>query len=224
MDEQISIGVDLSLASKDAIEALLAEIDDNNLFEEILNTNKKRPEILFLLVEHPDAPQNIREEAAKQLQIPVNTQSELQTIEKTDMMRSENILQRIQNLNISEKRMLAMRGGREARSILLKDPNKQIMLAVLENPKISDSEIEILAHQRSIPDELMRAIMKNREWMKKYEILLAVITNPKTPAGVAIPMLTNLKLKDLSLIEKNRNISDALRTSAKKLAQARKPH
>ncbi|MCE5193897.1 MAG: hypothetical protein LLF28_00320 [Nitrospiraceae bacterium] len=223
MDEQIAIGVDFSLASKDAIEALLAEVDDDNLFEEILNANRKRPEILFLLVEHPSAPQNIKEEAAKQLQIPVNVSSESQTAGE-DSMRSDSILQRIHSLNISEKRMLAMRGGREARSILLKDPNKQIMLAVIENPKISESEIEILAHQRSIPDELLRAIMKNREWMKKYEILLAVITNPKTPAGVAIPMLTSLKLKDLSIIEKNRNISDALRTAAKKLAQARKPH
>ena len=39
---------------------------------------------------------------------------------------------------------------------------------------------------RSLPDELMRLIARNREWLKKYPILKALATNPKLPPGVAI--------------------------------------
>ena len=51
-----------------------------------------------------------------------------------------------------------MRGGREARSILIKDTNKQIVMAVLDNPKIKEPEVEMFARSRSIPDEALRAI------------------------------------------------------------------
>ncbi len=224
MEEQKVLGVDLSIASKEAIEALIEEGGEPDIFEEILKVNAHRPEIIKLLIENPDVPENIRDEAAKLLRAPVKISAPLVKKEKTPEMRSQTLLQKVQNLTVSERRLLAMRGGREVRSILLKDTNKQIIMTVLDNPKITESEIEIMAHSRSIPDEVLRAITKNREWMKNYGILFAVTTNPKTPAGVAIPLLSNLKTKDLSTLEKNKNIAEALRTAAKKLVQARKPH
>lgn len=222
--EQKALGVDLSIASKEMIEALLAEAVEPATYEEILRANTQRPEIIKILIENPDTPENVREEAAKLLQIPVKAGGALEKIEETPEAQAQTMLQKVQNLTVSERRLLAMRGGREVRSILLKDTNKQIILSVLDNPKITESEVEIFAHSRSIPDDALRAITKNRDWMKNYGVLLAVITNPKTPAGIAIPLLSSLKLKDLATIEKNKNVAEALRTGAKKLVQSRKPH
>jgi len=224
MEEQKALEIDLSIASKEMIEALLEEAIEPSMFEEILKANTKRPDIIKLLIENPDVPENIREEAARLLQVPVKASSAIVKKEKTPEMRAQTLLQKVQNLTVSERRLLAMRGGREARSILLKDTNKQIIMAVLDNPKITESEIEILAHSRSIQDEILRAITKNRDWMKNYGIVLAVTGNPKTPAGVAIPLLSSLKIKDLISLEKNKNVAEALRTAAKKLVQSRKPH
>lgn len=227
MEEQKVLGIDFSLASKEAIEALITEAGETAIFDEVLKANTHRPEIIQLLIESPDTPENIREEAAKLLNVPVKAASDIVKRKKEDTseeIRSQTLLQRVQHLSVSEKRMLAMRGGREVRSILIKDTNKQIMMAVLDNPKITESEVEILAHSRSIADEALRAITKNRDWMKNYGILLSVAANPKTPVGVAIPLLTSLKLKDLVSLEKNRNIAEALRSAAKKIVQARKPH
>lgn len=223
--EQKALGVDLSIASKEMIEALLAEAVEPATYEEILRANTQRPEIVRILIENPDTPENIREEAGKLLQVPVKAGGALRKTEEIpEEAHVQTMLQKVQNLTVSERRLLAMRGGREVRSILLKDTNKQIILAVLDNPKITESEIEIFAHSRSIPDDALRAITKNRDWMKNYGVLLAVITNPKTPPGIAIPLLTSLKLKDLATIEKNKNVAEALRTGAKKLVQSRKPH
>ncbi|TAL25848.1 MAG: hypothetical protein EPN94_04490 [Nitrospirae bacterium] len=222
--EQKVLGVDLSIASKEMIEALLAEAADPGTYEDILKAGAQRPEIIKLLLENPDTPENIKEEAAKLLQVPVKAFSAVEKIEETPEEHAQTMLQKVQNLTVSERRLLAMRGGREIRSILLKDTNKQIILSVLTNPKITESEVEIFAHSRSIPDDALRAITKNRDWMKSYGVLLAVITNPKTPAGIAIPLLNGLKLRDLAAIEKNKNVAEALRTAAKKLVQSRKPH
>ena len=136
--------------------------------------------------------------------------------------RTQTLLQKVQGLTVAEKRMLAMRGGREARSILIKDTNKQIVMAVLDNPKIKEAEMEMFARSRSIPDEALRAITRTKEWMKNYGVLLAVVSNPKTPAGVAVPLLYGLKIKDLASLEKNRNIAEVIRTTAKKLFRQEK--
>lgn len=224
MEEQKFLEIDLSIASKELIEALIEEAAETGIFEDILKANTQRPEIIKLLIENPEVPESIKEKAAKFLQVPVKISAALVKAKKTPEMRAQTLLQKVQNLSVSERRLLAMRGGREARSILIKDTNKQIMMAVLENPKITESEIEIISHSRSAPDEMLRAIIKNRDWMKNYGILLAVTSNPKTPAGVAIPLLSNLKLRDLVTMEKNKNIAEALRSAAKKLVQARKPH
>ncbi len=222
MEEQKGIGVDLSIASKEIIEALISESGETAIFEDVLKANTQRHDILRLLAESPYTPENIREEAAKLLQIPVEVSALIKETEQTAEQHTQTLLQKVQNLTVVEKRLLAMRGGREARSILIKDTNKQIVMAVLDNPKIKEPEVEMFARSRSIPDEALRTITRNKEWMKNYGVLLAVVSNPKTPAGVAAPLLYGLKTKDLASLEKNRNIAEVIRTTAKKLVQARK--
>ncbi len=222
MEEQKGIGVDLSIASKEIIEALISESGETAIFEEVLKANTQRHDILRLLAESPYTPKNIREDAAKILQIPIEVSALLEETEQAAEQRTQTLLQKVQGLTVAEKRLLAMRGGREARSILIKDTNKQIVMAVLDNPKIKEPEVEMFARSRSIPDEALRAITRNKEWMKNYGVLLAVVSNPKTPAGVAAPLLYGLKTKDLASLEKNRNIAEVIRTTAKKIVQVRK--
>ena len=222
MEEQKSLGVDLSIASKEMIEALISESGEPSLFEEVLKANTRRHDILRLLAESPYTPENVREEAVRILQIPVEVSVLPEETEQAAEQRTQTLLQKVQGLTVSEKRLLAMRGGREARSILIKDTNKQIVMAVLNNPKIKEAEVEMFARSRSIPDEALRTITRTKEWMKNYGVLLAVVSNPKTPAGVAVPLLYGLKIKDLASLEKNRNIAEVIRTTAKKIVQARK--
>ncbi|MFH1014334.1 MAG: hypothetical protein V1762_00185 [Nitrospirota bacterium] len=222
MEEQKGIGVDLSIASKEMIEALISESGETAIFEEVLKANTQRHDILRLLAESPYTPENIREEAAKLLQIPVEVSALIKETGQPTGQRAQTLLQKVQNLTVVEKRLLAMRGGREARSILIKDTNKQIVMAVLDNPKIKEAEVEMFARSRSIPDEALRAITRTKEWMKNYGVLLAVVSNPKTPAGVAVPLLYGLKTKDLASLGKNRNIAEVIRTTAKKIVQVRK--
>lgn len=132
----------------------------------------------------------------------------------------ERLVHKLQHMNVSEKIKLALKGGSETRSILLKDSNKQVMLSVLENPQITDSEIERVARNRSGLEDALRMISKNKEWMKNYAIVMALATNPKTPVGIAIRLISRLKKKDLKLLEKNKGVSEVIRMTAKKIVKA----
>jgi hypothetical protein len=222
MEEQRFLELDLSSTPMQVIELLIEDVSDPSVFEEILKANTKRPEILKLLLDNPSTPETVRQQVAEVLQVPVETTHGIEKVKKTPEVRTHTIYQKTQGLSFSEKRLLALRGGKEVRSILLKDPNKEISLTVLENPKITETEVELIAKSRSSPDEAIRKIIKKREWMKKYSIILAIISNPKTPAGVGIPLLSGLKTKDLASLEKNKNIPEAIRSSAKTLLRGRK--
>ncbi len=229
MEEQRAIGLDLSVTSADVIEILIEDASDSNIFNEILHANKQRPEILKLLYEHHNTPEEIKAEVASLLNLPVLQKASQITparpviTEEKEERKKESLLMKIQRLPVPKRRLLAMRGGREIRSILIKDTNKDVVLSVIENPKITESEIEMIARQRSIPEEVLRQIANNRDWMKNYSIVQALVTNPKTPPGIAVGFVTNLKTRDLELLEKNRNVSEAVRAAAKRLLQIRKP-
>lgn len=221
-ETKMLLELDLSIASKELIEVLIEDPPDPSLFEEIARSNMNRPEILRLLIENPNTPEEVREHAGKALQMPVKPLSEIVKVQEAPEARTQTILQKIQRLTIPERRQLALKGGREIRAILIKDPNKEVVLTVLENAKITDTEVEIISRSRSIPDEALRKITKKREWIKNYAIVLAVVTNPKTPSGMAVTLINELKTKDLSLLEKNKNIPEAVRSAAKRLLKIKK--
>ncbi len=224
-ESRILIGIDFSVASKDVIEILTDDALDPSLFQEIARTNTNRPEILELLHSHPDTPEDVRNSVSALLHLPTPTCSPTAAAkpERPKEIRTQNILQKIQTLSVSERLQLAMKGGREIRGILIKDTNKEVMLGVLDNQKITDTEVEMIARSRSISDEALRRIAKNREWLKKYAVVFALVTNPKTPPGISIGLVGNLKTKDLVILEKNKNVPEAVRSAGKRLLAARKP-
>ncbi len=224
MDEPtILIGLDYSVASKEVIEILIEAADDADIFQEIARSNTNRPEILELLYEHPDTPEDIRHLISGSLHLPAKTASEVARLDRPKEVRSQNILQKIQTLTVSERVQLAMKGSREVRGILIKDTNKEVMLSVLDNQKITDTEIELIARSRSVHEEALRRISKNREWLKCYAVVHALVTNPKTPPGISVGMIGDIKTRDLIILEKNKNVPEIIRGATKRLLQARKP-
>jgi Zn-dependent metalloprotease len=136
-------------------------------------------------------------------------------------LEAKSLLQRIQSMSVSEKVQFALHAGKDARSILIRDPNEQIAMAVLNSPKITEDEVLQIAQSRNVSDNILRALAKNRDWKKKYSINLALVNNPKTPIGVSLSFLQLLKKKDLAALTKNRNIGEALRSAANRLLRTR---
>ena len=128
----------------------------------------------------------------------------------------QSALQRIANLNVANRIALAMRGNREERAILIRDPNRIVTAAVLSSPKMTETEAAAIAKMQNVSEDVLRTIAKNRAWLKNYAVILAVVKNPKTPVALSINLMARLGEKDLKLLSTDRNVPDALRTQARR--------
>jgi hypothetical protein len=128
---------------------------------------------------------------------------------------SQSTLQRIAAMTVAQRIGLAMKGSREERAILIRDPNKIVAVAVLSSPKMTETEIESIAKMASIADELLRIIANTRAWTKRYGIIAALARNPKTPVAISMNLLARLSERDLRSISADRNVPEVLRITAR---------
>ena len=137
--------------------------------------------------------------------------------EDADEVQDErSILERIAAMTPVQKLQLAMRGGREARAILIRDSNRMIAMAVLSSPKITDSEIENVAKMTNVSEDILRVIGHTRAWVKNYAIVSALARNSKTPIAISLNILPRLMEKDVKGLTNDRNVPDVLRQAARK--------
>src|SRR5712664_2676828 len=130
------------------------------------------------------------------------------------------ITQQMMKLSVAKKVEWAnKKGNREVRTLLLRDPNKLVQLAVIQSPRITEGEIAKAAMSRTSPNEVLQHIYNNRHLMKNYQIKLNIIGNPKVPVGVTMRFLSTLRLAEVKALAKNKNVPQGLATAAKKLVE-----
>jgi hypothetical protein len=129
--------------------------------------------------------------------------------------------ERLAKLTPRQKIQVALMGTREARAVLIRDPNRQISLSVLGSPKLSDGEVEGFAGMRNVSDEVLRQIGNSNEWTRKYGVVHALAKNPKTPPMIAQRMLLRLTAKDLALLIRDRGIPEIVRRGAERMLKQR---
>jgi len=132
-----------------------------------------------------------------------------------------SLIRRIMLMNTRDRMKLGMKGDREARSILIRDANKVVCSAVINNPRITDQEVENISAMRTISDEVLRLIALNRAWARSYPIIHNLARNPRTPIPTAIGILPRIRTKDLLNLSQSRNVSEAVRRQAHRLVGAR---
>ena len=138
------------------------------------------------------------------------------TDEEAERKRKASVTQKIASLSVAQRMNLAMKGSREERSLLIRDPNKLVSTAVLSSPKITESEIESMAKMANVSEEILRIIATNRAWVKNYNVMLALVRNPKSPVAVAMNLMNRLNDRDLRQLSTNRNVAEILRVTARK--------
>lgn len=129
--------------------------------------------------------------------------------------------QRILTLNTAQKAILAMKGGREERLILVRDTNKIVALSVLKNGRITEQEVEQIARMRNVADEILRQVGTNREWAKNYGVVANLVRNPRTPPGVSTNFISRLLNKDLKQLQGDKNVPEIIRKMAKRTLETR---
>ena len=122
----------------------------------------------------------------------------------------------IRAMSVGERIKLALKGNKETRGILLRDPNRLIPRLVLQNPRISEDEIQTVAKDRNSDEELLVLITDSRDWMKVYAIRLALVENARTPVAKAIRLLQTLDERDLVRLSKSKNVPNVVAVQARR--------
>jgi hypothetical protein len=124
--------------------------------------------------------------------------------------------QRLGQMNVAERMKAAMKGTKEERAILIRDPNKLVSSSVLSSPKLTESEVESFAKMANVSEEVLRVIGINRAWIKNYGVIAALAKNPKTPLSVSMHFVQRLNERDLKMIALDRNLQEPLKLAVRK--------
>ncbi len=136
---------------------------------------------------------------------------------KTEDDKTSTLQTLISKMSVSQKVRLAMVGDANVRKLLIRDPKKLVALAVLRSPRISEGEVTNFAGNKSLSEELLTVICRNRNWVKDYATRKALVFNPKTPITFAMTFLRQLSPKDLKDASGSRDVNQTVARTAKRM-------
>ncbi|MEO8647982.1 MAG: hypothetical protein ABI539_02330 [Acidobacteriota bacterium] len=221
---QEQIAGELRAQGKEAAAEFIEQGDFDNLDDAIL---------LAEMIEVPDSEtddswlgleyiEDLYEETPEQRQAIVNKIIGEIKFEDTELGNERiSVINRIMTMGMKDRVKLAMKGDREARNILIRDPNRIVAQAVVNNPRLSEQEVEKIASMRTVTEDVLRQLANNRQWTRSYPVMHNLAKNPRTPIANVLTIMSRLQLRDLAALSKNRNVSDAVRRQALRLSQAR---
>ncbi len=162
----------------------------------------------------PPAPATAVMATAEALPLNGGAAAAVKTAPAVGLQTKGSALQRISKLDVKGRIQLAMKGTKEERALLVRDGTKIVALAVLDSPKISDSEVEKFATQKNVLEAVLRAIPLRRRFMKQYNVVRNLVFNPRTPIDVSLSLMKGIMVNDLKNLSGNKEVSDTVRKLA----------
>jgi hypothetical protein len=130
---------------------------------------------------------------------------------------NKSLYAQILNMTVGERIKLALKGNRDARMILIRDTNRLIQRFVLQNPRISDDEVIMVARNRNAETDMLRKIGDHKQWSRNYQVRLALVSNPKTPLASSLHFVTSLNERDIRQLAKSRNVPGTIASQARRM-------
>ena len=193
---------------------------------------------LFDNLELLSSAQGLAAALANSTSLTTDQQSQLREVQKTaleaesafadavaeaepELEKRMTLTQRLSRMRVVERIQLALKGNKEERLALIRDPCKVVQRAVLQSPRITEREIESYSAMSSLSDEVLRTIANNKFFLKNYTIVHNLTFNAKTPLDITLHFLPNMTLVDLKSLSLNRNVPETLRKMAGRLLMMR---
>lgn len=117
--------------------------------------------------------------------------------------------------DVEERVQRAERGGPDEIVLLLHDPAREVLEALLRNPALSEEYLLILLSRKNLPEELLEAVAGHRKLVESQRVKAALVLNPKTPRLVSLKLMKFLYLFDLVRV----SLQPAVPIEIKRLAE-----
>lgn len=210
----------LSLQQIEGIAASQTRLGHLAGFVKAVLTRQDLPAELRQRLEAPPPPSGADDHA--QVMEALSREEEHEAHAADDQKRERiSLTQKVARLSVSERVQVALKGSKDERLLLVRDPSKVVYRAVLASPKLGDSEVENFASMKNIAEEALRILGTQRNFLKNYGVVRNLVNNPRTPLDVSLGLLNRFTDNDLKYLTKNRNVPETLRNMALKLHKTR---
>jgi hypothetical protein len=139
--------------------------------------------------------------------------------EEQEQTEKVSAVQKIYRMNMKDKLVTALKGSREERAILIRDPNNLVSVAVLGSPRMTPAEVESFSAMKNVSSDVLRTIGNHREWTRNSNVISNLVKNPRTPIGLALTHLPRVNPRDMKLLTVDRNVPEAVRKQAQKFVR-----
>src|SRR5438128_7788361 len=106
---------------------------------------------------------------------------------------------------------------------LVHHPSAEVLLALLENPVLDETQVCLLLERKDLPGEILEEIARRKPLLKSYRVKRALAFHPRTPRLVSLRLLRDLYLMDLAQITILPGVSAELKRNAEEQLLARLP-
>jgi hypothetical protein len=119
------------------------------------------------------------------------------------------------------KIMLALKADREDRGVLAGDPDPQVILYLLRNPKLGLDEIRSIAARPSLNHQHITSIAACPAWVNDDQVKLNLARNPRLPEALVETLLASLSVAQLKVVAGSVSTSPKARRVAHRILHSR---
>ena len=127
------------------------------------------------------------------------------------------LIRRLNRLTTGEKMTIARRATSEVLTHLRMDPSLQVIKALLDNPRLTESTLLPMVASETTSPRVLGLVAKAPRWLARYEVRLALSRNTRSPFRVIFEVLPTLRRQDLRAVADHEDHSSIVRHRALEL-------
>jgi hypothetical protein len=106
---------------------------------------------------------------------------------------------------------------------LLHHTDAEVLLALLDNPVLEETQLCILLERKNLPGEILEEVARRKPLLKSYRVKKALAFHPRTPRLVTLRLLRDLYLMDVVQLTLLPGIPTELKRNAEDQLTSRLP-
>ncbi len=123
----------------------------------------------------------------------------------------------------SKDRERALVATGEELVVLLHHHAADVLLALLDNPALDETQLCLLLERKDLPGEILEEVARRKSLLKSYRVKRSLAFHPRTPRLVSLRLLRDLYLMDLVQAAILPGVSAELKRNAEEQLLARLP-
>jgi len=108
-------------------------------------------------------------------------------------------------------------------TVLLHRADAAILIALLDNPALDETQLCILLERKNLPGEVLEEVARRKPLLKSYRVKRGLAFHPRTPRLVTLRLLRDLYLMDLVQLTLLPGIPEELKRNAEDQLVSRLP-